>query len=232
MPQVQTKFTSISGQDPDNMPYDPQASIADQVHASIQSSLHNLRPSDAPDSVQDAYIDLLILHSPLPTMAQTKEAWAALESYVPHQIRNLGISNCSLPVLKELSSSTKVPPAVVQNRFYEDTRFDVPLRAFCRENHIVYQSFWTLTANPNLLRSDAVQVLASRVGISPAASLYCLVLGLGGTTMLNGTTNKSRMEADLAAPEKVERFTREHSALWMQILESFRQLTGDATAGH
>ncbi|KAL4892068.1 NADP-dependent oxidoreductase domain-containing protein [Aspergillus ambiguus] len=224
---IQTKFTSVNGQSPDNMPYDAQAAVTDQVHASVKSSLHHLRPAEAPESARDAYIDLLILHSPLPTMAQTLEAWSALETYVPHRIRNLGISNCTLPILKELSSLVKVKPAVVQNRFYVATQYDVPLRAFCRENQIIYQSFWTLTANPELIRSDAVLLLASRVGISPAASLYCLVLGLGGTTMLNGTTKQDRMVADLAAPKQVEQFSHEHPELWQRIMENFQEMTGD-----
>ncbi|EAU30003.1 conserved hypothetical protein [Aspergillus terreus NIH2624] len=224
---VQTKFTSVNGQNPDNMPYDAQASVTDQVHASVRSSFHNLRPSEAPESAQDAYLDLLILHSPLPTMAQTLEAWSALETYVPHRIRNLGISNCTLPILKELYPLVKVKPAVVQNRFYGDTQFDVPLRSFCRDNHIIYQSFWTLTANPELIRSDAVQSLARHVGISPAASLYCLVLGLGGTTLLNGTTKRAHMEADLVAPKKVEQFSHEHPDMWERIMGSFQHLTGD-----
>lgn len=209
------------------MPYDPWTTVTDQVHASVKASLHNLRPSDAPGSVDDAYIDMLILHSPLSTLSQTTEAWQAFESYVPHRIRNLGISNCTLPLLKELSSQANVQPTVVQNRFYIATRFDVPLRAFCRNNDILYQSFWTLTANPELFRSDPVQQLASHANISGAAALYCLVMGLGRTTVLNGTKNQARMEEDLAAPKKVGKFAEEQPALWSKILETFQQLIGD-----
>ncbi|EIT83604.1 putative aldo-keto reductase [Aspergillus flavus] len=227
---IQTKFTSVNGQNPDDMPYDPNASVTDQVHASIKSSLEHLRSSDAPESVNDAYIDMLILHSPLPTMSQTLEAWSAFETYVPHRIRNLGISNCTLPLLRELSSLVKVKPAVVQNRFYGGTQFDVPLRSYCRDNDIIYQSFWTLTANPELVQSDTIQLLASRTEISPAAALYCLVLALGNTTLLNGTCNRGRMEADLTAPEKVGRFSQEHPGVWQRVLENFQQLIGDRVA--
>lgn len=170
---------------------------------------------------------MLILHSPLQTLAQTVEAWKAFESYVPHRIRNLGLSNCTLPLLRDLSSQVSVQPAVVQNRFYAATRFDVPLRAFCRANDILYQSFWTLTANPELAHSDPVQQLASYVQISPAAALYCLVMGLGQTTVLNGTKNQTRMTEDLAAPAQVGRFSQEQPALWASILNSFQSLTGD-----
>lgn len=211
------------------MPYDPRTTVAEQVHASIKSSLHNLRPAAGPESADDAYIDMLILHSPLSTLAQTVEAWKAFESYVPHRIRNLGISNCTLPVLKELSARVSVPPAVVQNRFYSMTEFDAPLRAFCRENDILYQSFWTLTANPELACSNPVQQLALQAKISPAAALYCLILGLGNTTMLNGTTNKDRMVEDLVAPQQVEKFIEEQPALWSKIIEGFQGLVGDSS---
>ncbi|KAL4961002.1 putative aldo-keto reductase (AKR) [Aspergillus stella-maris] len=224
---IQTKFTSVHGQDPDDMPYDPNASVTDQIHASVQSSLHNLRPTAEPESAEDTYIDSLVLHSPLPTMAQTMEAWSALETYVPHRIHNLGISNTTLPVLREIVSLAKVKPAVVQNRFYGGTQFDVPLRAYCREYRIVYQSFWTLTANPELVQSKPVQSLAKSTGVSTAAALYGLVLGLGQTTILNGTTKVEHMKADLTALKTLEQFSSDKTEDWQDILEDFDQLTGD-----
>lgn len=214
------------------MPYDANASIAEQVHTSIKTSLHNLRPSADLSSVDDAYIDTLVIHSPLRTLEQTLEAWTALETYVPHKIRNLGISNCTLSILRELNSSAqiKVKPAVVQNRFYEDTLFDVPLRDFCRKNQIIYQSFWTLTANPDLVRSDPVQQLAAQIGLSPAAALYTLVMGLGDITVLNGTKNTERMVEDLAAPKKVEEFTQAQPAHWQRLLAEFRGTIGESSS--
>lgn len=209
------------------MPYDPTSSVTEQVHASIKASLYNLRPSDAPESAEKSYIDMLILHSPLPTRPQTLEAWMTFESYVPHRIRNLGISNCNLSLVKELSSQVTVKPAVVQNRFYSDTQYDVSLRAFCRDHEIIYQSFWTLTANPELIRSDAVQHLSSRADISPAAALYCLVLGLRNTALLNGTTKQEHMTADLEAPKKVERWVKEQPEQWGKLLQVFQEFIGD-----
>lgn len=208
------------------MPYDPTHSITDQVHASIRSSLRNLRLREENDDEEQTYIDTVLLHSPLPTMAQTLEAWSALESYVPHRVRNMGISNCTLAVLEELYRSPQVrtKPVVVQNRFYPTTRFDGALRAFCREHGIVYQSFWTLTANPQLLRSAEVAKLAQEAGISAAAALYCLVLGLGQTTVLDGTTNASRMAEDLAAPKRVEQYANEQPDAWQELLASFKTL--------
>jgi diketogulonate reductase-like aldo/keto reductase len=132
-------------------------------------------------------------------------------------------------VLQDLfeAPEVKVKPAVVQNRFYEDTLFDTELRIFCREHHIIYQSFWTLTANPDLVRSDAVQQLARQAQISPVAALYTLVMGLGDIAVLNGTTNEARMKEDLAAPLAVEEFIKTHPDQWQQVLAEFREMVGD-----
>ncbi|KAL3450390.1 NADP-dependent oxidoreductase domain-containing protein [Aspergillus insuetus] len=224
---IQTKFTSVHGQNPDDMPYNPKDSITDQVHASVKSSLYNLRPAAAPEIADGAYLDTVVLHSPLPTMAQTLEAWTALETYVPHLIRNLGISNTTLPILRELSSLVKVKPAVVQNRFYGGTQFDVPLRAYCRERQLIYQSFWTLTANPELVQSRPVLSLSREARVSSAVALYGLILGLGHTTILNGTTKKAHMEEDLAALKSLEQFSKENPDDWQSYLEDFQREIGD-----
>ncbi|PGH03451.1 hypothetical protein GX51_04025 [Blastomyces parvus] len=226
---VQTKYTPISGQDPHSVPYDPSSPIAAQIHSSVKSSLANLRPRNDTSSETDSYLDALVLHTPLPTINETLEAWAALEEYVPHKIRNLGISNCDLPVLKAIYSSTtaKVKPAIVQNRFHPGSKFDVGLRQFCRENSIVYQSFWTLTANPELVWSTEVGLLSQQARISPQAALYCLVLGLGDTVMLNGTKNEGRMLADLAAPKAVEEFSAKYPEQWERILGGFKKKIGE-----
>ena len=162
---LQTKFTSLAGQDPDDLPYDPAAPLPAQVHASVASSLTNLAAAaDGGGDGGHPYLDCLVLHSPLPTLDDTLAVWQALETYVPHRIRHLGIANAPLAVVEALvaSPAVRVRPAVVQNRFYRDTAWEGPLRAFCRARGIVFQSFWTLTGNPRLVRHAVVARLAER----------------------------------------------------------------------
>jgi diketogulonate reductase-like aldo/keto reductase len=118
---LQTKFTSLSGQDPDRIPYDPKARLPDQVAQSIATSLKNL---------QTDYLDCVLLHSPMPTMALTLSVWSTLESFVDSgQIRQLGISNCyRLEDLEGLYRAARIKPAVLQNRFYADTHYDREIR--------------------------------------------------------------------------------------------------------
>jgi diketogulonate reductase-like aldo/keto reductase len=187
---LQTKFTALSGQDPQRIPYDEKASLTDQVAQSFQASLRNL---------QTSYVDALVLHSPLPTTRQTIEVWSAMETIVDTgALTTLGISNCyDLAKLEALCHSARVLPAIVQNRFYSETNYDTEIRAFCRERGIVYQSFWTLSANPHLLASAAITTLASSHGRTGAQVLF-RYLSHEAVVPLTGTTSTSHMQEDLA----------------------------------
>ncbi|KAI7363512.1 Aldo/keto reductase [Hortaea werneckii] len=221
---LQTKFTSVYGQDPTKMPYDPKASITDQVTASVASSLRNFG-SLGEEAHNPSYIDCLVLHSPFPSSSQTDEAWRAMETHVPNTVRTLGISNIySLSALEELYNYASIKPSVVQNRFFRDTGYDRDIRGFCAEKDMTYQSFWTLTANPHLLMSEPARELAGAVGVSLPVAMYGLVLGLGKVSVLDGTTNAQRMHEDLAGIEKINEWQSAHASEWSQLQTAFYAL--------
>jgi diketogulonate reductase-like aldo/keto reductase len=203
---VQTKFTPLSNQDPQQLPYDPQASLAQQVAQSFECSLRNL---------QTSYLDSLILHSPLADEAETLTAWRAMEGLVDAgHVRQLGLSNCySLAQFQALHAAARVKPAVLQNRFYDKTGHDRELRAFCLAQGISYQSFWTLTANPHLLAHPVMAALAEAQGRTAAQVLY-RYLTQRGVVPLTGTTSAQHMREDLAifefalAPEALAQLDR------------------------
>jgi diketogulonate reductase-like aldo/keto reductase len=185
---LQTKFTPASGQDPARIPYDPTAPLSDQVAQSFEASLGNL---------QTSYLDCLILHSPLaPT--QTLEVWRAMESIVEAGgVRRLGISNFyRLDDLKALYDSARIKPRVLQNRFHAETGYDRELRNYCRDARIVYQSFWTLTANPHLLAHPAIAGMAKSHGRTAAQILF-RYLTQSGVVPLTGTRSEAHMREDL-----------------------------------
>ena len=226
---IQTKFTSVNGQDPQKMPYNPAASVSEQVHTSIKSSLQNIRPSAENSSSELTYLDCLVLHSPLPTMAQTLEAWRAAETYVPHNIRYLGISNVTLSILEQLYDSAKVKPAMVQNRFYHSTKFDFSIRTFCAERSIIYQSFWTLSANPKIVHGSEVGHVADTVGLTPYEAMYCLVLGLENVVVLNGTTHARHMVDDLSCIQRTRQWASENPKEWAKFLDTFKILLNETS---
>lgn len=187
---LQTKFTSLSGHDPKQIPYDPTAHLAVQVAQSFMASLRNL---------QTDYVDCLVLHSPLNDAAQTAEAWQAMEAiFDSGSAKQLGISNCyQLDALENLYRAARIKPAVLQNRFYAETNYDRALRAFCRQQGIVYQSFWTLSANPHLLSQGTIAKLAEDYGRTPAGILF-RYLTQEDVVPLTGTTSMAHMREDLA----------------------------------
>lgn len=66
---------------------------------------------------------------------------------------------------------------------------------FFREHQIIYQSFWTLTANPNVLAHAALQTLAAKYRRS-AAQIFFRDLSQIDIIPLTATTSESHMRGD------------------------------------
>ena len=186
----QSKFTPLRGQDPRRVPYDPKGSLSEQVAQSFKKSLDNLRTT---------YLDCLVLHSPLLDPLQMGEVWRAMELIFDNGgAKQLGISNSyDLQQLEVLYQNATVKPAVLQNRFYADTQYDRAIRDFCRRQQIIYQSFWTLTANPKILAHATLRALTGRYQRS-SAQIFFRYLSQIGIVPLTGTTSAAHMQEDLA----------------------------------
>ena len=100
------------------------------------------------------------------------------------------------PQTQQLYDNARHKPSVIQNRFYAETQFDGDIRQFCREKNIFYQSFWTLTANPQILNHPLVKQLAQQRHGTSAQVLFRFLLDIG-LTPLTGTTNEQHMKEDL-----------------------------------
>lgn len=235
---IQTKFTPSQAPSPDlaiPIPYDPSAPIEAQIRASVSSSLAHLAHHEGtttPKEQDDAsgpYLDAFLMHSPLPSPSQTLAAWRAMEQLVPHPVRRLGISNIYHPEdLAHLIAHATIKPSIVQNRFYPATGHDRHIRTLCRRHGIVYQSFWTLTANPHLLRSPPVARVAAAAAVPAEVALYAFVLALGPNCVLDGTTRRHHMRTDLDGLPSVAAWsaTAQGAAQWREELAAFRALIG------
>jgi len=195
---IQTKFTSLNGQDPNRLPYDKHAPLEEQVRQSIEASLKNLRTE---------YIDSLVLHSPMKNHQETMRVWKVLEEKVDDGlIRQLGVSNCyDLREFQMIYDDATIKPKVLQNRFYSESGFDVDLREYCANHDIRYQSFWTLTSGTTRqnLRKHEIEEMAKAKGLTPQTLMYAYMLELGHTP-LSGTTNQEHMFADVSIMERIQ----------------------------
>jgi diketogulonate reductase-like aldo/keto reductase len=187
---LQTKFTPLSGQDPRQVPYDKNAPVELQVAQSFEASKKNL---------QTEYVDSLVLHSPIAPHTLLMKVWNAMEKIQKTGgARQLGISNCyDTKVFRSLYDDAKVKPAVVQNRFYQETAYDTNLRRWCSNHGVIYQSFWTLTANPHILASNTVRAIAQKYK-KTEAQIFFRYLSQSGIVPLTGTSSKQHMREDLS----------------------------------
>lgn len=215
----------VVGQD---MPYDPLASITEQVRASIIGSLHNLAP-DEKLTPAEVFLDCLILHAPFEDVNDNILVWAVFEECVPHTVRRLGIANVQVQQLVELCDRVRIQPAVVQNAFHSKSQYDIEIRSFCAQRNITYQAFWTLTANPQFLSSEIVASLASSAGVGRAVALYYLIEQLQNVVVLNGTTQAETMASDLREMATLEKWAANgvHAEEWALLLTGFRALVGE-----
>ncbi len=187
---LQTKFTSIGGQD-DRLPYDAHAPLAVQVKQSFASSLEHL---------QTDFIDSYVLHGPSSSRVLTAddwEVWRAMEDlHREKKVKLLGVSNVNAGQLRSLCEKANVRPAFVQNRCFAQRGWDKEIRAYCRENQVIYQGFSLLTANPEIFRNPRFLEIVRRVGCTPAQAVFRFGLQIG-MIPLTGTTNPIHMREDL-----------------------------------
>ncbi|KAG8835015.1 hypothetical protein FRC17_005863 [Serendipita sp. 399] len=207
--ETSRRFTSIGGQDRQQpIPYNPRSTVAEQVRSSFATSLKNLKTT---------YIDSYILHSPLDTIEKTLEAWKVLCSLQDEGVvKKIGVSNTyDVKILEMLEKIGGRGVQVVQNRWYEENRFDRDVKGISSTSECGVlgkelgdvkmtppsRSFWTLTGSPSLLRGSDVAQLCEQKGVTPAQMVYRLVQHWG-IVPLAGSTNEEHMKHGLEA-EKI-----------------------------
>ncbi|CBQ69507.1 conserved hypothetical protein [Sporisorium reilianum SRZ2] len=169
------------------------------------------------DTRGEAYLDSYVLHSPLTTLERTLGVWAAMEALVHlGLVRHIGVSNVYDPhIFTAIARTTTIPPTVLQNRWHYTTGHDVALLSLLsptlspndygdKRDAVVYQPFWSLTGNPNLLASVEVQDTAISKRWTPQQVVYAFLasgMNVPGlrVCVLSGTTNEQHMAEAVAA---------------------------------
>ena len=193
---LQTKFTSVGGQD-HRTPYDASSDITTQVAQSFESSLSHLHTD---------YIDSYVLHGPYSRYGlgnEDWEVWAAIEHvYQSGKAKMIGVSNVNAGQLRLLCEKATIKPMVVQNRCYAVMGWDKEVREICKAENIVYQGFSLLTANQELWADAQMRTIAQRLQAGPAQVIFRFAQQIG-MLPLTGTTNEQHMREDLDA-ERLE----------------------------
>jgi 2,5-diketo-D-gluconate reductase A len=113
------------------------------------------------------YLDLFLIHWPMPGVGDFVETWKALEEmYESGRVRAIGVSNFQTHHLDRLAAETSVTPAVNQIEIHPYFTQD-DLRAYDREHGIATEA-WSPIAQGDVLGDPIITGIAGRVGRTPA----------------------------------------------------------------
>jgi 2,5-diketo-D-gluconate reductase A len=113
------------------------------------------------------YLDLFLIHWPLPKVGDYVETWKAMEEmYASGRVRAIGVSNFQVEHLDRLASETDVVPAVNQIEVHPYLTNE-KVRSYNAE-HAIATEAWSPIAKGNVVHDPVIVGVAERVGRTPA----------------------------------------------------------------
>ena len=143
------------------------------------------------------YVDLYLIHWPVPSRNLFPEAWKAMETlHADGEIRAIGVSNFLADHLDTLLQSADVVPAVNQFELHP-TFQQSELAAKSRSLGIAVEAYSPLGQGADL-NAEPVAAAAEKYGVSPAQVVLAWHLS-HGTIVIPKSANSARMRDNLAA---------------------------------
>lgn len=104
------------------------------------------------------YLDLYLIHWPVPAQGKYKETWKALEKlYKDGRVRAIGVSNFQVHHLKDLMADCEVVPMVNQVEYHPKLT-QLELHAFCKVNKIQVEAWSPLMQGKLLDEPTLVEI--------------------------------------------------------------------------
>ncbi|MFZ7086632.1 aldo/keto reductase [Curtobacterium sp. RRHDQ10] len=142
------------------------------------------------------YVDLFLIHWPLPGVGDFVETWKAMEElYRDGTARSIGVSNFQTHHLNRLRDETTVTPAVNQIELHPYLTQD-PLRAYGAEHGIATEA-WSPIAQGLVLDNPTIERIAGAVERTPAQVVLRWHIQRGDIVFPKSVT-RSRVEENFA----------------------------------
>jgi 2,5-diketo-D-gluconate reductase A len=142
------------------------------------------------------YLDLFLIHWPLPGVGDYVETWKAMEKmYEGGKVRAIGVSNFQEHHLNRLAAETTVRPAVNQIEVHPYLTQDA-LRAYGTEHGIATEA-WSPIAQGGVLGDPVIERIARRVERTPAQVVLRWHIQRGDIVFPKSVT-RSRVEENFA----------------------------------
>lgn len=141
------------------------------------------------------YVDLLLIHWPLPALDQYVDTWRTFASLLASgKARAIGVSNFKPAHLDRLIAETGVTPVVNQIEL-NPTLTRTAARHYNTEHGIITQS-WSPLGKGQILANPVITAIADRLGVSPARVILRWHLQLGLSAVPKSAT-RARLAENL-----------------------------------
>jgi 2,5-diketo-D-gluconate reductase A len=142
------------------------------------------------------YLDLYLIHWPVPSQDRYVETWKAFESlYSEGRVRAIGVSNFQPAHLRRLFDETDIVPAINQIELHPWLQ-QRELRAFHAEHGIITEAWSPLAAGGDFLDDPTIATIAKKHEVSPAQVILRWHLDLGNV-IIPKSVNPSRMASNM-----------------------------------
>ncbi|MBA8827222.1 diketogulonate reductase-like aldo/keto reductase [Saccharopolyspora lacisalsi] len=134
------------------------------------------------------YVDLYLIHWPLPGQDAYVETWKALEKlHADGRVKSIGVSNFQIPHLRRLFEETDVTPALNQIELHPNLQ-QSDLRSFHAEHGIATEAWSPIGQGKGLLENATLTSLAAKYDKSPAQIVLRWHLQLGNVVIPKSAT--------------------------------------------
>jgi 2,5-diketo-D-gluconate reductase A len=148
------------------------------------------------DDLGFEYLDLFLIHWPLPGVGDYVGTWAAMvEMLQGGRVRAIGVSNFQPAHLQRVLDASEVVPAVNQVEIHPYFIQD-DLRAFNTEHEIVTEA-WAPLAEGRVLTDPTINRIADKIGRTPAQTTLRWHIQRGDIVFPKSVT-RSRVEENFA----------------------------------
>jgi 2,5-diketo-D-gluconate reductase A len=139
------------------------------------------------DKLGGDYIDLYLIHWPVPQKGLTVETWEALvELQREERVRSIGVSNFRVEDLERIIEATGVVPAVNQIELHPRLQ-QLELRRF-HEEHGIATEAWSPLGKAQFLDDPTIERIASAHGRTPAQVVLRWHIHLGNVVIPKSVT--------------------------------------------